>query len=65
MIRRWLRRLPGLLDYLLHGPTPEPEPSDVRSLMSHTHVWDRCRWSGQYWYARCIAVESCTARIAC
>jgi len=74
----FLRRLPAVLGHnlrvLLHGSTAsdrpllkhlEPEGPHVRSLMSHRHVWGSCRWNGQYWYARCVAVESCTARIAC
>lgn len=64
MLRRWLRRLPGLLHLLVHGPTPEPQ-GGVQPLVSHTHVWGGCKWNGQYWYARCIAYEWCTARIAC
>lgn len=63
-MRRWLRRLPGLLHLLVHGPTPEPTDGGVQPLISHTHIW-RCRWNGQYWYASCIAYEWCTVRVPC
>lgn len=69
----FLAALPSVLAHnlrvLLYGPTAadraplddEPQP---RSL-THQHVWGSCKWNGQYWYARCVALESCTARIAC
>lgn len=38
---------------------------EIQALVAHVHRWDRCRWNGQLWYARCVALESCTAKIAC
>ena len=74
----FLRRLPAVIvhnvRFWLSGPVAsdrpllppmEPDGPHVQPLISHTHLWDRCRWNGQYWYARCIRYEWCTARIAC
>lgn len=58
---RWLRRV---WSWRLWFARPEPG-SGVQPLVSHIHQWGPCRYNGQYWYARCIAYEWCTARAAC
>lgn len=65
-VRLWLRVGLSLIrpEDITHEP-PGPNGDHVHSLISHQHRWDRCRWNGQYWYARCVAYEWCTARIAC
>jgi hypothetical protein len=47
----------------LHGY--EPQARNVQPFLQHVHRWDLCRWNGQYWYARCVSAEWCTARRAC
>ena len=47
------------------GAKVAPGNSQANPLVSHIHQWGACKWNGQWWYARCVAMESCTARIAC
>ena len=62
--RLWLRIVCHLIrpEQVTVAPVEQPQPM---MLMGHAHVWDRCRLYGQYWFARCVAYEWCTAKIAC
>lgn len=63
---RWLRIVASWFGGFRPPPGAAPvEDSDVQALVSHVHLWGPCKWNGQYWYARCIRYEWCTARLAC
>lgn len=47
------------------GVKPFTEDGEIQTLVYHIHQWGACKYNGQYWYARCVVTESCTARIAC
>jgi hypothetical protein len=47
-----------------HHFRPGPDQR-MQALVGHRHIWGPCKWNGQYYYARCLYSESCTARIAC
>lgn len=63
-VRLWVRVALHLIRPQDITNAPE-QPGHVQPLLTHRHVWGSCKWSGQYWYARCVAYEWCTARIAC
>lgn len=48
-----------------HTVVLPPGGGQVQPLVAHVHQWSRCYYSAPYWWARCVATESCTARIAC
>lgn len=66
-MRCWLRRIGSQWRWLpvfWYGLKPATDGSRP-VFLTHRHTWGPCKWNGQYWYARCIAYEWCTARIAC